>query len=93
MSLLSGPAQEMIIPCVSVPYFSILNYNPDTALLKRGIMRGRGFAAGCIKRLCKKVLKIDSAVGAEGCGIDAFGVDEYIAASWQQHYGIVFPPS
>lgn len=56
-------------------------------------MKGRGFAAGCVKRLCKKVLKIDSAVGAEGCGIDAFGVDEYIAASWQQHYGIVFPPS
>lgn len=40
-----------------------------------------------------RVLKFDSAVGAEGCGIDAFGVDEYIAASRQQHYGIVFPPS
>ena len=24
-----------------------------------------------------RVLKFDSAVGAEGCGIDAFGVDEY----------------
>ena len=29
----------------------------------------------------------------EGCGIDAFGVDEYIAASRQQRYGIIFPPS
>ncbi len=40
-----------------------------------------------------RVLKFDSAVGAEGRGIDAFGVDEYIAASRQQRYGIVFPPS
>ena len=40
-----------------------------------------------------RVLKFDSAVGAEGCGIDAFGIDEYIAASRQQRYGIVFPPS
>lgn len=67
-------------------------------------MEGHGFAAGCVKRLCKRflrlmrpmgarVLKFDSAVGAEDCGIDAFGVDEYIAASRQQRYGIVFPPS
>lgn len=63
-------------------------------------MKGRGFAAGCVKRFLRlmrpmgaRVLKFDSAVGAEGCGIDAFGVDEYIAASRQQHYGIVFPPS
>ena len=34
-----------------------------------------------------------TALRAEGCGIDAFGVDEYIAASRQQRYGIVFPPS
>lgn len=40
-----------------------------------------------------RVLKFDSAAGADGCGIDAFGVDEYIAASRQQRYGIVFPPS
>ena len=40
-----------------------------------------------------RVLKFDSAVGAEDCGIDAFGVDEYIAASRQQRYGIIFPPS
>lgn len=40
-----------------------------------------------------RVLKFDSAVGAEGCDIDAFGVDEYIAASRQQRYEIVFPPS
>lgn len=63
-------------------------------------MRGRGFAAGCVKRFLRlmrpmgaKVLKFDSAAGADGCGIDAFGVDEYIAASRQQRYGIVFPPS
>lgn len=63
-------------------------------------MRGRGFAAGYVKRFLRlmrpmgaRVLKFDSAVGAEGCGIDAFGVDEYIAASRQQRYGIVFPPS
>lgn len=63
-------------------------------------MRGRGFAAGYVKRFLRlmrpmgtRVLKFDSTVGAEGCGIDAFGVDEYIAASRQQRYGIVFPPS
>lgn len=63
-------------------------------------MRGRGFAAGYVKRFLRlmrpmgaRVLKFDSAVGAEGSGIDAFGVDEYIAASRQQRYGIVFPPS
>mgnify|MGYP006870063399 CR=1 FL=1 len=39
-----------------------------------------------------RVLKFDSSVGADGCGSDAFGVDEYIAASRQQRYGIVFPP-
>lgn len=53
-------------------------------------MRGRGFAAGYVKRFLRlmrpmgaRVLKFDSAVGAEGSGIDAFGVDEYIAASRQ----------
>lgn len=63
-------------------------------------MKGRGFAADCVKRFLRlmrpmgaRVLKFDSAVGAEGCDIDAFGVDEYIAASRQQRYGIVFPPS
>ena len=63
-------------------------------------MRGRGFTAGCVKRFLRlmrpmgaRVLKFDSAVGAESCGIDTFGVDEYIAASRQQRYGIVFPPS
>lgn len=63
-------------------------------------MEGHGFAAGCVKRFLRlmrpmgaRVLKFDSAVGAEDCGIDAFGVDEYIAASRQQRYGIVFPPS
>lgn len=40
-----------------------------------------------------RVLKFASAVGAEGCGIDSFDVDEYITASRQQRYGIVFPPS
>ena len=63
-------------------------------------MKGRGFAAGCVKRFLRlmrpmgtRVLKFDNAVGAEGCGIGAFGVDEYIAASRQQRCGIVFPPS
>ncbi len=52
-------------------------------------MRGRGWR----RRLCKKVLKIDAPYGRKGSGIDSFGVDEYIAASRQQRYGIVFPPS
>lgn len=29
-------------------------------------MKGRGFAAGYVKRLCKKVLKIDAPYGHKG---------------------------
>lgn len=30
-----------------------------------------------MRPMSTRVLKFDSAVGAEGCGIGAFGVDEY----------------
>ena len=43
--------------------------------------------------IAPRVLKFDSGFAAEGCGIDAFGVDEYIAASRRQRYGPALPPN